>query len=428
MADTNAPMRPLTSGPYHHFFGYFDKSPWLVDGSRELLAMHRTMIYDRMPKPGETVEIGFAEQNVQGGASSGFEKLGESRAWNLQQGAMTQWLPASGATLLYNDILDGEARTVAVEAATGKQRLYERPIACISPNGASALSFNFGRLTSLKPEYGYAGLRDPFHAERIPEQDGIWRLDLASGKSELLHSLAQIVATGPDGDTPGAVHYLNHALYNRTGSRFCFLHRYVNPAGTQHTRMLSSNADGSDLRVLISGMASHFGWRNADELLAWAGERAMMRSATSGVGKRIPIGKILRKLYRMLGKPAVFKAAVMKDRYIVFDHASHSTRSVAQGVLTTDGHCSFFYNGEWFVTDTYPDPRGRTKLLLCEWRTERVHTIQEFRMPPELDNEIRCDLHPRWHPTKPLICVDSVHSGSRQMYEIDVSGIVTARA
>jgi hypothetical protein len=44
--------------------------------------------------------------------------------------------------------------------------------------------------------------------------------------------------------------------------------------------------------------------------------------------------------------------------------------------------------------------------------------------PPALDNEIRCDLHPRWHPTKPLVCVDSAHDGTRQMYKIDVSEVV----
>lgn len=420
ITSVTSPIRSLTEGPYHHFFGYFDKSPWSPASSRNLLAMHRTMTYNRMPKPGESIEIGIVDPS----AGTHFEKLGTSSAWNLQQGSMMQWHPMLDNTILYNDIQDGEPCAVALEVGTGNRKQYSRPFAAVSPDGRFALSYNFGRLTVIKPEYGYAGLTDPFAAERLPEEDGIWKIDLFTGKSELIHSLAAIAATGLDGDTPGAVHYLNHALFNRDGRRFCFLHRYINPAGTQHTRMLSCNTDGSDLRVLISGMASHFGWRNSTEVMAWAGERAMMRSATSSIGKRLPVGKVLKKLYRMLGKPAAFKSAVMKDRYILFNHADNSMRTIAKGMLATDGHCSFSPDGNWFVTDTYPDKHGMTKLYVCNWNSERVYTVQELKLPVELDNEVRCDLHPRWHPEHPLICVDSAHTGARQMYEIDVSRLL----
>jgi hypothetical protein len=40
-------MRPVTRGPKHHFFGYYDKSPWNSTGN--LLAAHEVEFNDRPP-------------------------------------------------------------------------------------------------------------------------------------------------------------------------------------------------------------------------------------------------------------------------------------------------------------------------------------------------------------------------------------------
>jgi hypothetical protein len=37
---------------------------------------------------------------------------------------------------------------------------------------------------------------------------------------------------------------------------------------------------------------------------------------------------------------------------------------------------------------------------------------------------IRCDLHPRWGRDGRAVCIDSAHEGARQMYVLDVSGLV----
>ena len=37
------------------------------------------------------------------------------------------------------------------------------------------------------------------------------------------------------------------------------------------------------------------------------------------------------------------------------------------------------------------------------------------------NSAMRADLHPRWNRKGSMICIDSVHNGTRQIYTIDVS-------
>ena len=52
--------------------------------------------------------------------------------------------------------------------------------------------------------------------------------------------------------------------------------------------------------------------------------------------------------------------------------------------------------------------------------------LGSFYADPHLSKENRCDLHPRWSRDGRYVCIDSKHSGRRQMYLLDVSGIILA--
>ena len=58
-AATKLPAKAVTSGPKHHFFGYYDKCPWDKTG-RYMLAMEIDFC-DRQPKPGEELTLGFVD-------------------------------------------------------------------------------------------------------------------------------------------------------------------------------------------------------------------------------------------------------------------------------------------------------------------------------------------------------------------------------
>lgn len=414
LRNLTCPVQALSSGSDSHFFGYYDKSPW----RGEMVLAHKSSLTGRLPVTGERVDIGLLSEEKR------FEAISQSSAWNFQQGSMLQWMPGSADEIAYNDIVNGSPVGVRLNICNGSRVTYDRPFAAISSASRQALSINFGRLTLLKPEYGYAGLVDTFANDPCPSEDGIWLVDMDSGRSSLLLSVREIAAVGVESVAAGH-HYVNHVMYSQGGRRFCFLHRYVNAAGTQNTRLLVCNADGSDLKVLMTGMASHFGWRGDRQLLAWASPRKLLQQATGrGLISRLPVGAVLRRAYRLFGKPAAFKSAVMKDRYLIFDVEDGTMRTVGKGALNSDGHCSFSPDGEWFVTDTYPDKTGKASVFLGNIERDEFIKVAEFVMPPELDGEIRCDLHPRWHSSLPYICVDAADSNGRQMFRIDVSSVV----
>lgn len=409
-------VRPLTSGPSQHFFGYFDKSPWGPPGQRQQFVLaHETQLSHQLPQPGDSVRVGFVDLKDVGA----FVPLAESKAWNFQQGAMLQWLPHAKSTVVYNDRAEQKAHAVILEVEAGRSRHLSGPVAAVSPDGKTALSINFGRLNEVRPDYGYAGVEDRFADQRCPDGDGIWRLDLESGNSKLLLSLPQIAAMGVHGDAPGAKHWVNHPLFNRDGSRFCFLHRYRTRSGTIFTRLLSCRPEASDLRVLIEGMASHFCWRNGDDLVGWVGERRGLQSS-AGALHWLPIGAVLRRVYRALGSPRTLKHRLLNDRFVEFRHTDRSNSTIGAGVLKTDGHCSFSPNGDWLLTDTYPDSAQESSLLLYHSSTNTVTEIARFKTPSEMQGPSRCDLHPRWNKDGTRICVDSADDGSRQLYELSL--------
>lgn len=415
--------RPLTEGPAQHFFGYFDKCPWHPggpEGRDDRLLAHETELYDRLPTPREALRVGY----VHARGDRRFHPVAESRAWNLQQGAMLQWAPGPENSIVFNDREGEDLCAVALDLGTQRRRRLERPVAALSHDGGAALSINFARLNALAPDYGYPGARDPWAGDPCPAGDGIWEMDLASGAARLLVSLEQIAACGEDGRPAGGTHYVNHPLFSPDDRRFCFVHRIRSPAGSLYTRLLCAERRTGSLRVLIGGLASHYDWRNADELLAWAGERRILRAAVRGAARRLPVAKVLRTVFRALGRPNFLKRRLLHDRFILFDARDGRMTDVGREVLSADGHCTFSPDGRWLMTDTYPDWRRRATLILYHWGSGRAVRVAEFPARRELDNEVRCDLHPRWSRDGREVCVDSAHTGARQMYALDVSAVV----
>ena len=387
MTHSPFPMRRITSGPKHHWFGYYDKLQF-DPSCRHVLAMEAGFEH-RSPAAGDAIEVGLIDL----ADDDRWSAVGTSSAWCWQQGCMLQWRPGSDREILWNDREDGRFVCRIHNLETGETRTLPRAVYALSPDGRSGIGADFGRLHHMRPGYGYAGVPDPNRHVPAPGDSGIYTLDLDTGASRQILSVAQVAAIPwRRGRFGQARHYFNHLLFNPAGTRFIFLHRWRLEDSGITTRMFTADPDGGDLHLVDDhGGASHFIWRDCRSILAW--------SFHPGNGNRFHLYRD-----RCDGDPAV----------------------IGDGVMDGNGHCSYLPGSRWILNDSYPGKDDRLQALyLYHPETGRRVDLGLFPSPEQYSGEWRCDLHPRSSPDGRSITFDSAHEGSgRQIYWMDISGAV----
>lgn len=381
------PLCPVTLGPYHHFFGYYDKSPWNGAGNR--LLAHESPFNDRPPDAEDRARVGVTHLDN----GNRFEVVGETLAWNWQQGAMLQWHPGEpNQTILYNDRREGRLVGVVKDIESREAALYDRPFYAVTPDGLRALSLNFARLHTHRPGYGYAGVSDPWAEERHPKDDGLYVMEMASGRSELVVSLEQLACTDPKESMQDAFHWLNHIQVSPDGQRLAFFHIWRTGDTGWAVRLYACDlTDFGLIRVLDTEEISHYDWMDNEHILVWA-------RRPDGNGKAFLLCNVLDGTFKVIGAET----------------------------LTEDGHCSFSPDRRWVLNDTYPDRYDmRTLMLFRPSDGRRLDLARLYSPKARWWGEIRCDLHPRWSRDGRRVCIDSVHDGTRQMYVVDVAGVVS---
>jgi hypothetical protein len=338
----------------------------------------------RSPKPEDEIRVGMVDLKN----SDKWIELGATHAWNWQQGCMLQWLPDSKSEVMWNARQGDQFVCHILDTRSGKQRTLPSPVYTVSPDGRWGLSPDFRRLNDMRPGYGYAGIPDPYRSEIAPDNTGIWKTDMRTGESKLLFSFAQIVALPhPPGYSKGAKHWFNHLLVSPNGKRFIFLHRWRGEKeGTSFaTRMLTANMDGGDLHVIDPyGKTSHFIWRDADHILAWAWHPSR------------------------------------GERFYLYKDRTDEVTPIGPDIMTENGHCTYLPGNKWILNDTYPAKDRTQHVYLYEIATGKTITLGRFLSPEVYTGELRCDTHPRFNRSGKQVCIDSPHMGGRQMFLIDI--------
>lgn len=393
-AEQHPPVRTITRGPKHHWFGYYDKLQF--DPTNRFVLSNEVDFEHRTPRDGDTIKVGMVDT----AENDRWIELGESSAWGWQQGCMLQWRPGSADEVLWNDREGDQHVCRILNVKTNERRTLSNPVYTVSPDGNFALSADFGRIQTMRPGYGYVGLPDPHADELAPEGTGVSRVDLETGESTLVLSLAEIASLPYEGEKLQDVwHYFNHLLISPDSKRFIVLHRWRardkqsgRPTGGFTTRMLTANVDGTDVYVLDpSGRTSHFIWRDPQHVCMWTQPK---------------------------GKKAAFY--VFRDR-------SRDIEIVGEGVMTRNGHNTYLPISmpDWILNDTYPDRSRNQHPYLFHTPTGERFDLGAFHSPAEYRGEWRCDTHPRSSNDGRLVCIDSPVAGAgRQLHLIDISNIV----
>jgi hypothetical protein len=374
----------LTKEDGHYFFGYYDTPAWSWNDRYHLC--HKVAFCDRLPRADDRAELGYIDLQ-----NNCFTVIGKTTAWNFQQGSMLQWHPAYPQdTVIYNSRNGSAYEGVVLNLKTGKSYSLEKPVANVDPTGRYAVSINFPRMYDFRPGYGYAGESDTYARVHHPQDDGIYLIDLLSGISRLTISLQRLweftraYFQGEDRKI-----LINHITFNTDGTRLVMLVRcFPDKDKLWKTAVVTMNTDGSDLFLLADyGYASHYHWRDCEHLVIHAGE----------MGKN-PEGE---QLY------------VWKDK-------TRKVETIDKSFFLKDGHCSYSPDRRFMLYDSYPDADSYRHLYIYNLQTQEGMKLASYYSLPELDGDIRCDLHPRWNREGTWISFDSTHEGSRQVYQMDL--------
>jgi hypothetical protein len=376
----------ITSGPKEHLFAsYYGINSWSAD--QRYVTVLETRIKYRLPTEDDPAMLGLVDLTT-----NEFIPLAETRAWNFQQGCMAHWLGTfPNSRIIYNDLVDGKTVSIIMDVHTKRKiKTIPFPVAAVSPNGKEAISINFSRLRTTREAYGYGGDgQDARLSVPLPKDDGLFLVDLETGKAKLLVSIHDVKEQVPDVPEEG-IGYFNHVLFSREGGKIFWLSRAT---PKRNTTAFTVSRDGTNLRRCFPDGwgGSHFDWLNEDELMITA------------------------------------KYDAKSNGHVLFSVGQDNYRRLGKGQLNFDGHGTFSPDEKWMLTETYPS-KGlfEQTLLLMNMETEAVLPLGRYVHHPgfrENGKDAQCDLHGRWSPKGNMIGFNSVTTGSRQAYIIKVNSV-----
>ncbi len=375
------------SGNRRAYTGFFFYQCLQFDTTGRYLLGMKVYFQNRVVEPADRADIGFIDLRDK----YKWTKIGETSAWNWQQGARLQWRPRSDE-IVWNDRSDDGTRYVCrvYNFRSGKIRTLPRPIYDLSPDGATALTHDFERMKHRGADY--IGIEDKYKNQFAPSETGIWKMNLDTGHSELVMTLEKMAGIAYPGGSPssGCLYFFREG-WNPSGTR---LIAFVKDPENNLFKAFSMTATGKDVRYLYD-VPSHHAWQDDDYVLDF--------------GNHTPPGG---------GSP-------QKGYFLFKDDGTGRARGLLWAT-EFDGHDSYLPGpgGDWILSDTYTID-GFQHLFLYHRPTKLFIPLAKLRSMAAVDGIHRVDLHPRFSRDGRIVSIDATHERfGRQMYVIDITHIV----
>lgn len=403
-----------------YWFGYFNYSPISRDG-RKMLA-HCVNFEGRMPNADDRCDIGYFDL-----VDGRWHKIATSSAFNWQQGSMLQWLgPDFNTRVIYNDAENSHFVSRIVSIVTGQIKTIPEAIYAVDPSGSFSITLNFERCFWTRA-YSYATIRNEYWNKPVPKDDGLFRVDLHTGKKEKIIDLEAIVNADESKNDGITAHWFEHIQMNREGTRIAFCYRYGNDKSFD-TQIYTVGITGDHIwrHPMQSGeQLSHMAWRNAEEYVVFSRVTRRVGAAYSALVKNKGyFSRMAVWMYRKCIKPflSAEKAANTTGNayYALTEDQVAIKERWGTGLLSSDGHPSFTQDGRFMLTDTYADEQGYRNLMVYDSHEKKLVLLA--RLFSTINNcGWRADLHPRFSPDENKVVVDSSHNGYHQMVVFELN-------
>lgn len=359
---------------HHYFFGYYDLQPYDEQGKYHLA--HRVKFADRLPKKEDICEVGVIEI-----ATRKFIKVGETAAWNFQQGAFLNWF--SENAIVYNAFVENVLCSVVKDLSGNTLKVIPFPIASLSQDKKWGLSINFARIYAFRPGYGYAEATDGYASENVPKNDGVYVVNMQSGEGTLLVSYADLVDAFPEKPYTDCKLVINHVTFNPSATKFIMLFRNFPENGVnKRTQLLVVGVDGTVKKMTDYQINSHYSWKNDDEFMIWS---------------------LLEE-----GKGIYF-----------FDANTGNRTRLNNDVLDKDDiHCLFSPDNQSFIGDSYPYVDGYRHIYKYDFIKGQVEDLIKIKHNEPTIGDIRCDLHARFHRDGRTVSFDAFFEEYRAIYQL----------
>ncbi len=320
-------------------------------------------------------------------------RIEKTHAWNHQQGTMFYWNPLAPETQFFfndRDTVSGKVFTVLYDICK-KQRVMEyrfndTPVgnSGVAPDGSAWLGLNYGRLARLRLVTGYPGALDWSKDEIAPGNDGIFIVDMETGRKRLLVSYQQLENTLKEHD-PELVHdglFINHTLWNRNNDLVYFFVRagWNGQGGKRINTPFSVHADGTGLTMHDINIGGHPEWAEGSLLIGKQDKSQIFYDVDR------------KKIVGHLGNPEIFPDP--------------------EGDISLSPDGTLLVNGYKMGTENF---------YTVFRRSDGVYVRSEGISKGTYSGDIRIDPAPQWNRTNDAILVPGVDKkNTRQMFLIRV--------